>query len=118
VKTEAAMSQMFANDRHAEIGSIPPAVLFRKWIAIMSGRVGASTSFGEERFPCLVGQTATLPIGSRIFSPMVEEANVVVLLLEGKDVTLDEGVEFVEIGGEVFGDVEIQWVSFAFAVLI
>jgi hypothetical protein len=45
--------------------------------------------------PSQVGlrQAAALPVGARVLAPMVEEADVVVLLLERLDLALDEVIQ-------------------------
>ena len=49
-----------------------------------------------------------VPVGAGMFAAMVEEADIVVLALEWTDLALDEGVELVQIGRDVRGNVEIH----------
>jgi hypothetical protein len=51
-----------------------------------------------------------VPIRARVLAPVIEEADVVVLVLERLDLARDEGVELLEIGGEIGRNVEVHGV--------
>ena len=74
----------------------------------MAGVVGAPLRLAQQRLPLLARQAVAVPVGARVFAAVVEEADVVVLLLERLDLRLDEAVEFVQVGGESWRKVEIQ----------
>ncbi|CPU48049.1 Uncharacterised protein [Mycobacteroides abscessus] len=76
----------------------------------MPRHVRAPACLAEQRLPFSVGQTATLPIGSRIFSPVVEESDVVIGLLERHDLTVDESVELCQIIDEFGRQFEVHLV--------
>ena len=74
----------------------------------MAGGVGEVLGLAQQRFPFVPRQAAIVEIGARPFAAVIEEADVVVGLFQRLDLARDEAVEFVEIGGEVGGQVEIQ----------
>ena len=108
VQPETFRGEMFADHRHAEVGAVFAAVFLRERIAIVAGVVGELAGFREQRFPVLRRQTAAVPVGARVFAAMIEEADVVVRILERLDFLLDEVVEFDEIVGQIFWNVEIH----------
>lgn len=110
VQSQATPCQVFANDGHAQVGSIPSAEFRGKGIPKVARRVGTPAGLAEQRLPFSVGQTATLPIGSRIFSPVVEESDVVIGLLERHDLTVDESVELCQIIDELGRQFEVHLV--------
>ena len=78
VEPEPLRRQVLADDRHAEVRAVAAAVRLRQRIAIEPGVVGHLPDRGEERLPLLVRQPAAVPVGARVFAPVVEEADVVV----------------------------------------
>ncbi|SKY38449.1 Uncharacterised protein [Mycobacteroides abscessus subsp. abscessus] len=110
VQSQATPCQVFANDRHTEVGSVPSAEFRGKGIPKVPRHVRAPACLAEQRLPFSVGQTATLPIGSRIFSPVVEESDVVIGLLERHDLTVDESVELCQIIDEFGRQFEVHLV--------
>ena len=74
----------------------------------MAGGVREILGLAQQRFPFMPRQAAVLEIGARPFAAMIEEADVVVGLLQRLDLARDEAVELVEIGCEVGRQVEIQ----------
>ena len=91
VQPEALGREVLADDRHAEVGAVPAAVLLRER---RSGRCPASSasrsSLAQQLLPLVVRQAAALPVGAGVLAAVVEEADVVVLLLERLDLRLDE----------------------------
>ena len=71
----------------------------------MPGLVGPSTGLCQQRLPRLVRQAVPVPVRARVLTPVVEEADVVVLLLQRADLRLDEGIqlreELLEVGGKL-----------------
>ena len=72
------------------------------------GAVGAPPRFAHQRLPLGARQALVVEVGARPFAAMVEEADIVVGLLQRLDLALDEAVELGQIGCEVGGQVEIQ----------
>ena len=52
--------------------------------------IGSATRFTQERFPFFARQAASIPIGSRILSPMIKKSNIVVLVFERLDLLLNK----------------------------
>src|SRR5262249_41194064 len=95
-------------DRHAQIRAVLAAELLGQRVAVVTRLVGDPARLEEQRLPLLVRQPAALPVGARVFAPVVEETDVVVLVLERLDLALDELVELDEIRGDVARDVEVH----------
>ena len=74
----------------------------------MAGAVGEIFHPPQQRFPFMPRQAAIVEIGARPFAAMIEEADVVVGLLDRLDLARDEAVEFVEIGDQIGRQMEIQ----------
>lgn len=69
--------------------------------AQMTGGIRGVLCLAQQRFPFMPRQAAILEIGARPFATMVEEADVVVSLLQRLDLAFDETVELFEIGDEI-----------------
>ena len=108
VQSESLRRQVLADHRHPEVGAVSPAELLREGVAVVPGGVGKPAGLAEQRLPLLVGQAAALPVGAGVLPAVVEEADVVVLLLERTDLPLDEVVELVEVRGKVLGQFEVH----------
>ena len=74
----------------------------------MAGVVGETLGAGQQRLPLRIGQSTALPVGAGILAAVVEEADVVVPVFQGFDRLFDELVEFAQVVGEIFGDVEVH----------
>ena len=74
----------------------------------MAGAVGEIFHAPQQRFPFMPRQPAIVEIGARPFAAVIEEADVVVGLLDRLDLARDEAVEFVEIGDQIGRQIEIQ----------
>ena len=109
VEAEALGGEVLADDRHGEVGAALAAHAFGPGVAVVAGLVGDLAGFGEEFFPFVQGKPALVPIGAGPFAAVVEEADVVVAVLDRLDLGLDEGVELVEIGLQAGGKIEIHW---------
>ena len=103
VQSEPLRREVLADHGHAEVRAVLPAVLLRERVAVVAGRVGPPAGLGEQRLPLLVRQAAAIPVGAGVLAAVVEEADVVVGLLERLDLPLDEVVEDVQVGDEVGG---------------
>src|SRR5881227_1864824 len=99
---------MFADHGHPEIGAVLAAVALGDRKTQMPRIIGEILDPAKQRFPLMPWQSAIVEIGARPFAAMIEEADVVVGLLDRLDLALDESVEFVEISREVGRQVEIQ----------
>ena len=119
VQAEALAGEVLADDGHAEVRAVLAAVLLRERVAVVAGGVGAAPRLARAAAPTRAfGQAAAVPVGARVLAPVVEEADVVVLLLERLDLALDELVELVEVVGQVLGDVEVHGVPFRQTVCV
>ncbi|MGY3422716.1 hypothetical protein ACVWZW_003191 [Bradyrhizobium sp. F1.13.4] len=67
----------------------------------MTGSVREILGLAQQRFPFVTRQAAILEIGARPFATMIEEADVIVGLLQRLDLAFDETVELCEIGDEI-----------------
>ena len=85
---------MLADHGHPEIGAVLAAIALGDREAQMAGGVGQILGLAQQRFPFVPRQAAILEIGARPFAAVVEEADVVVGLLQRLDLALDERVEF------------------------
>jgi hypothetical protein len=61
--------------------------------------VCSAAGLSKQVFPFSAWGAAGIPVGSRMLAAVVEKAFVVVLGLEGRNFTVDEGVEVKEILG-------------------
>jgi hypothetical protein len=62
----------------------------------------------EQLLPLLVGQAAAVPVGAGVLAAVVEEADVVVRLLERLDLALDEVVEDLQVVGQFGVEIEVH----------
>ena len=108
VQAETLAGQVLADHRHAQVGAVPAAVLFRERVPEVAGRVGAPARLGQQRLPFAAGQAAAVPVGPGVFPAVVEEPFVVVLPLERLDLPLDELVEFGQVVAQVLGEGEVH----------
>ena len=108
VQAKALCRKMLADHRHPEIGAILAAVALGNRETKMPGRVGEIFHFAQQRFPFMPRQPAIFEIGARPFAAMIEEADVVVGVLDRLDLARDEAIELVEIGDEVGRQCKIQ----------
>jgi hypothetical protein len=99
---------MFPDHGHPEVRTVLAAVTLRDREPQMAGRVSEVLGLAQQRFPFMPRQAAVFEIGARPFAAMVEEADVVVGLLQRFDLARDEAIEFIEICCEVGRQVEIQ----------
>ena len=108
MQPKALAGQVLADDCHAKVGAVLPAVLLREWVSVVAGSVGPSPGFAKKCLPPVVREPASLPVRSRIFASVIEESNVVVLLLERLDLPLDEVVELDQVVGQLLRQVEVH----------
>src|SRR5437588_6436656 len=84
---------MLADDRHAEVRAVGTAEDGREGPPQQAGGVRSPPHLAQQRVPLRPRHAPLLDVGAGELAPMVEEADVVVLLLEGLDLGLDEGVD-------------------------
>ena len=101
VQAKALGGKMLADHGHPEIGAVLAAIALRDREAQMPGGVGEILHLAQQRFPFMPRQAAIVEIGARPFAAMIEEADVVVGLLDRLDLARDEAIEFVEIGDQI-----------------
>ncbi len=99
---------MLADHGHPEVGTVLAAVALRNRKAQVAGGVREVLRLAQQRFPFVTREAAILEIGARPFAAVIEEADVVIGLLQRLDLACDEPVKLVEIGCEVGRQVEIQ----------
>src|SRR5262249_30980232 len=99
-----------ADDRHGEVADVLATELFRQGEAQEASPVGALAHLAQQVFPLLARKAAMLEIGPRPLAAVIEEAVVVVLLLERDDFLLDEGVDVDEQLLDVFRNAEVHGV--------
>ena len=111
VEPEPLGGEVLPDDRHPEVASALAAVLLGIGVAIVAGRVGAAPRLGEQLLPLLVGEPTSVPVGALVLAPMIEEADVVVGLLEGLDLPLDEFVQLFQVIGQLGRNLEVHRIS-------
>ena len=102
VQAQALYRQVLADDRHIQVGTVLATELFRLRVAVVPGFVGQPLRLEQELLPLLVRQPAPLPVRAGVFAAVVEEADVVVLLLQRLDGAFDEVVQLVQVAGQFF----------------
>lgn len=58
--------------------------------------VGAACAFSKQLFPFFARQAIVVPVGAAMLAAMIEEAIVVVLVLQWLYLALDEGIELLK----------------------
>ena len=101
VQAEAFRGKMLANDRHPQIGAVLAAISLRDREAQMPGGIGEVLHPAQQRLPFMPRQPAIFEIGARPFAAMIEEADIVVGLLDRLDLSRDEMIELGEIGDQI-----------------
>ena len=108
VQAETLCGKMLADHRHPQIGAVLAAISLRDREAQMACGVGEILHPAQQRLPFMPRQPAIFEISARPFAAVIEEADVVVGLLDRLDLARDEAIEFVEIGDEIGGQRKIQ----------
>ena len=120
VQAQALGGEVLADHRHPQVRAIFAAVLLGESEAVVAGLVGEVLDVAQQPLPFGSGQPAMLEIRARPFAAMIEEADVVVGLLERADLDVDEGVELPEIFGQAARKVEVhvlvRWQGYSSAV--
>jgi hypothetical protein len=75
----------------------------------MTRLISELLGLAQEVFPFRTGQSVIVEISASPFTPVIEEADIVVLLLQRLDLLLDEIVEHHEIIGNVLRNIEIHY---------
>ena len=109
VQSEALGGEMFADRRDGEVGRRLSAAGFGNAVAQMTGAVGSTLRFDDQRAPFRARTAVVLPIGAGVLAPMIEELHV--LALERLDLGLDEGVELGELGRNFLGQFKVHRAS-------
>ncbi len=100
--------KVLSNDGHGQVAAVASTEAFRQVVAQETGRVGPPSHLLEQRLPLGVRPTVAVPVGTAVLPSVVEEPDVVVLALQGLDLSLDEGIEFVEQGLDFLWDIEVH----------
>ena len=96
VQPEALGRQVLADDRHLEVRRVATAELGRQREAQPAGGVGAAAHLAQQLLPFGAWNAAVVEVGARPLPAVIEEAHVVVGLLQRLDLAFDELVELVE----------------------
>ena len=100
--------EVFPDDGHAQVCAVTATHLSRERVAVVACLVGPTPGLGQEGLPLAVGETVTVPVGTRVLTAVIEEPNVVVLFFEWLDFAIYELVQLDEIGGEILGNVMVH----------
>ena len=111
VQAQPLGGEVLADDGHGEVGAALAAPFHRPGVAQVPSLVGAAAGLAQQGLPLVARQAAGLEVGAGVFAPVVEEADVVVLLLQRLDLGVDEPVELVEVVLDVLRNVEIHRVA-------
>jgi fatty-acyl-CoA synthase len=95
------------------IVALPPedhlaAITFRERKAQMPCGVGEILRTAQQRLPFMPRQATIVEIGPRPFAAMIEEADIVIGVLDRLDLFGDEAIELVEIGDQIARQRKIQ----------
>jgi hypothetical protein len=96
VQPQPLRRQVLPHDRHRQVRPGAPAVFLRNAVAQEACFVGANSHLSEQVFPLLARHAAVLEVRPLVFSPVVEKADVVVLLLQRLDLRLDELIQVLQ----------------------
>jgi len=107
-QSQSLSGKVLPDDRHTEIGAVLATILFGQGIAVVPGSVGAAPRLAQQRFPLLVGQAAAVPVGACVLAAVIEEAIVVVLMLQRHDLALNELIKLGQCVRNFLGNVEIH----------
>lgn len=92
---------MHPNCRHPEISSILAAKFLGEGESPEASLVSELTTLMKESLPIFAGKTLVIPVCPGMLSPMVEEAVVIILILQRSDFFGYEVVEGLNIRDEV-----------------
>ena len=108
VETEPLRRKVLPDDRHRQVRSAVTAELGWERVPVVTGLVGETPHLGEQRLPVIVREPTPIPVGAGVLATVVEDADVVVDLLEGTNRRLDEPVELGQIVRDIGRDVEVH----------
>ena len=106
VQAEALRRQMFADGGDCQIGGGRAAAGFRQAVAKMTCLVGPALHFRDQRPPFSARAAVLIPVGPRMFAPVVEKLHV--HAFERPDLRLDERVQIGQLVRDLPGQIEIQ----------
>ena len=108
VQPQPLGGEIFADHAHPQVAAALAAELGQQREAQMPGLVRPPLRLAQQRLPFVARQAAVLEIGARPFAAVVEEADIVVRLLQRLDFRLDEGIQLGEIVDQFRGQREIH----------
>jgi len=108
VQAKSLGGEMLADHRHPEVRAVLAAVALRDRKAQMPGLVREGLRLTQQVFPLMTRQPTLVEIRTRPLPAVIEEANVVVALLQRLDGLLDESIKLGEIRSQVIRQREIQ----------
>ena len=96
MEAEPLRGQVLPDDGHLQIGGVLAPELGWQGQPEPSRGVGPAPHLGQELLPLQARDAPVFEVGARPLAPMVEEPDVVVGLLQGLDLGLDESIEIIE----------------------
>ncbi len=97
VKPQTLGRQVLTNNRHIQVAAVRPAKLLWQCIAQVPRRISAPTHLTQQLLPIFARKPLIVPVRPRMFTPMVEKANIVVLVLKRLDLFLDKRIKLTQI---------------------
>jgi hypothetical protein len=116
VQPQPSSGQALADDGHAQVRPVGAAEGGREGPAQEAGGIRSPAHLAQQRVPLGAGDATVLDVGAGELPPVVEEADVVVLLLERLDLGLDEVVDSRQQLGDLYRDLEVHGVILARAL--
>ena len=112
-QAQAFGGKMFADHGHPQVApaavlAVLPAILLWQGQAVEACFVREPARLGQQILPFLSWQAAGVPVCACVFAAVVEEAVVVVFVLQWEDGAFDEGIQVGEIFFEVVRDREVH----------
>ena len=87
---------MLPNNGHSKVGAVAPTERLVERVAVEAGVVSEPLCRVQQGLPHGVRKAVAVPVSAGVLASVVEEAHVVVLLLQRLDHSFDELIEFGE----------------------
>ncbi len=113
VQSEPLVGQVLADDGHLQVAGVRATELRRQRQPEPTGGVGSAAHLAQQLLPVLPRHAVVVEVGPSPLATMVEESDVVVLLLQRRDLGVDERIELVERVLDVGGNLEVHRPSVA-----
>jgi hypothetical protein len=113
-ETQTLGRKVLSYDRHPEVAAstvcaILATVLLGKRQAVEASFISKLSGLCQELLPLLARQTTVVPVGSCMFATVIEEAVIVVFVLEGCDLLVNKLVKICKVLLEIvwYGEVHL-----------